>query len=78
MTLEQCASDCVTYAYWGVEYGGECQFFLFAWCYVIMLTFKQATVVTALTLDPFMLQPNQTVISSAQETVMNTVAQETD
>jgi hypothetical protein len=43
-----------------------------------MLTFKQATVVTALTLDLFMLQPNQTAISSAQETVMNTVAQATD
>ncbi|KAG0649039.1 WSC domain-containing [Hyphodiscus hymeniophilus] len=24
MTLEQCASDCTGYNYWGVEYGGEC------------------------------------------------------
>jgi len=24
MTLEMCASDCGGYAYWGVEYGGEC------------------------------------------------------
>jgi hypothetical protein len=24
MTLEQCATDCVGYNYWGVEYGGEC------------------------------------------------------
>jgi hypothetical protein len=24
MTLEECASDCTTYDYFGVEYGGEC------------------------------------------------------
>jgi hypothetical protein len=24
MTLEECASDCAGYAYFGVEYGGEC------------------------------------------------------
>lgn len=24
MTLEQCASNCSGYSYWGVEYGGEC------------------------------------------------------
>jgi hypothetical protein len=25
MTLEQCASNCGGYSYWGVEYGGECK-----------------------------------------------------
>ena len=24
MTLEECASDCTAYDYFGVEYGGEC------------------------------------------------------
>lgn len=24
MTLEQCASNCSGFKYWGVEYGGEC------------------------------------------------------
>lgn len=26
MTLEMCASSCLGFTYWGVEYGGECQF----------------------------------------------------
>ncbi len=26
MTVEMCASDCSAYVYYGVEYGGECQF----------------------------------------------------
>ena len=25
MTLEKCASDCAGWAYFGVEYGGECK-----------------------------------------------------
>jgi hypothetical protein len=24
MTLEECATDCAAYTYFGVEYGGEC------------------------------------------------------
>ena len=33
MTLEQCESDCSAYAYWGVEYGGECKLSLRPWEY---------------------------------------------
>jgi hypothetical protein len=82
MTLEECATACSTFVYFGVEYGGECRFpFVSADCQSSILTmrieytdadFKQATVETRSKLDrPFRL--SLTVISSAREAHMNTV-----
>jgi hypothetical protein len=88
MTLEECATACSTFVYFGVEYGGECRFpfvtpFDSADCQSSILTmriehtdadFKKATVETRSKLDR-PCRPSLTVISSVREAHMNTAVQ---